>query len=161
MVKRHTLTKRGGSAGDDYQVGYGNPPRHTQYAPGQSGNPIGRRKGTRNLRTDVKRTLAAPVSVRVGDRMIKRSTQEASLLLLRELALRGKGRFLEKLLALAKEHNSDSPDTNGAEIQPLADEDQAILAAYVARTAGAFTDHREQNDESVDALPEPEKGGRK
>ena len=32
-----------------YEVGYGRPPQHTQFRPGQSGNPAGRRKGVRNL----------------------------------------------------------------------------------------------------------------
>jgi len=33
----------------EYSVGYGKPPRHSQFKKGQSGNPRGRAKGTRNL----------------------------------------------------------------------------------------------------------------
>jgi hypothetical protein len=29
---------------DDYEIGYGRPPRHSQFKPGQSGNPKGRPK---------------------------------------------------------------------------------------------------------------------
>src|SRR6202022_3261656 len=39
------------SAGDEYDVGYGKPPKHTRFRAGQSGNPAGRRKGVRNLMT--------------------------------------------------------------------------------------------------------------
>ena len=35
----------------DYEVGYGKPPRHTRFSKGQSGNPRGRPRGTKNLKT--------------------------------------------------------------------------------------------------------------
>ena len=34
-------------------VGYKRPPKHTQFKPGQSGNPRGRGKNTRNFKTDL------------------------------------------------------------------------------------------------------------
>jgi len=45
----------------DHDVGYGRPPKGTQFRPGRSGNPAGRRKSVRNLRTDVQRTLKVPL----------------------------------------------------------------------------------------------------
>ena len=42
---RRALTPRPG-----YEVGYGKPPRHSQFKPGQSGNPKGRPKGAKNKR---------------------------------------------------------------------------------------------------------------
>ncbi len=33
-------------------VGYCKPPKRTRFQPGQSGNPRGRPKGTKNLKTD-------------------------------------------------------------------------------------------------------------
>jgi hypothetical protein len=35
----------------DYEVGYGKPPRHTRFRKGQSGNPRGRPRGSKNLPT--------------------------------------------------------------------------------------------------------------
>jgi hypothetical protein len=36
---------------EDYEVGYGRPPRHTYFAKGQSSNPRGRPCGAKNFTT--------------------------------------------------------------------------------------------------------------
>ena len=43
---------------DSRAVGYGKPPRHSQFKPGQSGNPTGKRKGARSLKADLAQELA-------------------------------------------------------------------------------------------------------
>jgi Family of unknown function (DUF5681) len=132
MSKRKTPTSTGGN-GKGYTIGYGKPPTHTQYRPGQSGYPAGRRKGVRNLKTDVKRTLAMPVKVKEGGRTRTRSTQEAALMVLRERALKGNTRALDRFLELALRFNNDE----AAQAQMLPADDQAILAAYVAECSAA------------------------
>ena len=119
------------SSEDNSEVGYKKPPRHTRFQPGQSGNPRGRQKGLRNLGTDVKRTLETPV--KLNDRGKERcvSTQEAALLRLREKALNGDARALDRFLQLAQIFN------NLPAIEPLGEkavaaDDQAILDAYAA-----------------------------
>ena len=47
----------GDEADDEYDVGYKKPPKRTQFKPGQSGNPRGRPKGTKNLKTDLAEAL--------------------------------------------------------------------------------------------------------
>jgi hypothetical protein len=141
MSKRTPPTSTGdGKKGDGkngYEVGYRKPPAHCQFRPGQSGNPAGRRKGVPNLATDVKRTLGTSVKVKEGDRTRTRSTQEGALMVLREKALRGDGRSLDRLLDLAVRFNNDAAETGPA--QALSTDDQAILAAYVAEFAAAAT----------------------
>jgi Family of unknown function (DUF5681) len=46
-----------------YEVGYGKPPRHTRFKKGQSGNPRGRPKGSKNLTTLLTEALNEPVLV--------------------------------------------------------------------------------------------------
>ena len=47
----------------DYPVGYGKPPQHTRFHQGQSGNPRGRPKGSRNLSTLMAKALNEPVVI--------------------------------------------------------------------------------------------------
>ena len=60
-MSKHRSTGSTGGVENGYEVGYGKPPTHGRFRAGQSGNPAGRRKGVRNLMTDVKRTLRVPV----------------------------------------------------------------------------------------------------
>jgi Family of unknown function (DUF5681) len=100
MVRRKIPGSRGGGR-NGYEVGYCKPPTHSQFQPGRSGNPAGRRKGLRNLATDVKRMLATTVKVKEGGRTRTLSTQETLLRVLREKALGGDQRALDLLLGLA------------------------------------------------------------
>lgn len=61
----------------DYEVGYGKPPRHTRFKPGQSGNPRGRPKDAKNLSTLVHETLNEQVVVAENGRRRKISKRHA------------------------------------------------------------------------------------
>ena len=113
---------------DDAKVGYGRPPVHTQFKPGQSGNPRGRKKGTLNFATDLKRTLEAPITLTdPGKKPRKVSTQTAVLLRLREKALKGDARALDRLLELARIfHTGPISEPTTA----ISSDDQAILDAF-------------------------------
>jgi pimeloyl-ACP methyl ester carboxylesterase len=133
-----------------YTVGYGRPPTHSQFRSGQSGNPAGRRKGVRNLMTDVQRTLRVPVKVKENGRTRKISTQEGALMRLREKALQGDARSLDRLLELAQRFNNDAGEIGSA--TALSVDDQAILAAYTAEvTAAAMTS--QTAEPAVDRAP--------
>jgi len=128
--------KGGNKANSNFKVGYGKPPRHTRFARGQSGNPRGRKKGVRNLASDVKRTLEVPVKLTEKGKRKRVSTQEAVLMRLRDQALKGDPRSLDRLLALAGAfNNSSESDASGAD---LAGEDQAILEAYAEEILGSL-----------------------
>ena len=116
---------------DAYEVGYGKPPVHSRFKSGQTGNPKGRRKGVSNLRSDVKKTLKIGVKVNDQGKSRTASTQEAALLRLRQKALKGGDRALDRFLALAGLYNDEAPPP--AADQPLSIDDDAILAGYLAR----------------------------
>jgi hypothetical protein len=140
MVKRVRLKY---SSGSDDEVGYRKPPKSTQFKPGQSGYPQGRSKGSRNFKTDVRETLDMPVKMSKNGGVQNVSTQRANLMVLREKALKGDQRAIERLIRLA-ESLDDKPTANN---NGLDASDRAILDAFVnkaiARSSAAAPDHAE------------------
>jgi hypothetical protein len=113
---------------DEGKVGYGKPPIHTRFKPGQSGNPRGRTKGTLNFATDLKRTLETPITLTdPGKKPRKVSTQKAALLRLREKALKGDARSLDRLLEYARIFYA-GPIIESATVTSA--DDQAILDSF-------------------------------
>lgn len=134
-----SMAKGTGGAGgtdeaeDSYKVGYGRPPKYTRFSKGRSGNAKGRPKGVRNFQTDVKETLQAPVRLTNDGKPLTVSTQQAALLRLREKALQGDARALDRLLALAQTHNGEElAETTADTLKPS---DEAILENYLASLA--------------------------
>lgn len=82
----------------DYEVGYGRPPKHTQFPKGQSGNPSGPKKGSRALKTDLDEALRATLTITVGGKKRRGTTQALSMYALAIKAATGDLRA-SKLLA--------------------------------------------------------------
>lgn len=113
---------------DDEDIGYGKPPKHTRFRKGQSGNPKGRPKGTRNFASDLEDVLKAKVKITEDGRSKSVSSQMAALMRLREKALKGDGRALDRIIAMASEHSAEK-EARSDERQLSADEN-AILERY-------------------------------
>jgi len=77
----------GGSAGGP--VGYAHPPIASRFRAGQSGNPRGRPRNSRNLKTIIQGALTAPVVLREGARKRSISKLEGIVLKQVESALKG------------------------------------------------------------------------
>ncbi len=139
---------------DDEEVGYCRPPKATRFKKGQSGNPKGRPRGSRNFSTDVKATLDQPVQLKIQGRNKTVATQQAALLRLREKALSGDGRSLDRLLELARTYNEE--DLSDATTVVLPSEDQAILDGYVERQLRrqkpTMTDQGEPSESNHEAV---------
>ena len=151
-MTQHSRRKNpGGGRKGNYRVGYGKPPAHSRFRPGQTGNPAGRGKEAPSLERDVQRTLKARIEVNAGGRSRKISTQQAILVKLREKAMKGDPRALDRLLALAGWGKKPATEVN---TQLLAAEDEAILAHYAAALIeAALASKQKQSRERVRLNP--------
>ena len=116
-----------GNEDENYDTGYCKPPKHTQFKKGQSGNPKGRPKGSRNFSTDLKDTLKQPVRLTSDGKKKTVSTQLAALWRLREQALSGNARALDRYIELARTYNDE--EIAEATVK-LAQTDAEILDRY-------------------------------
>ena len=130
---------RADTSGDDdrrpYEVGYGRPPKHGQIKPGEIRNPNKRQKGTRSLRKEISEMLKMPVPMTQDGKVRHVTTRVASLMKLREMALKGDQRSLNKLLEYAAQQE-DAAGTAQTTAALLA-EDEKLLAHARERDAGS------------------------
>jgi hypothetical protein len=82
----------------DYQVGYGKPPQHTRFKKGESGNPTGRPKGSKNLTTLLEKELKQRVVVTENGRRRSITKQEAMVKHLVDKAVSGDRPLMQLLL---------------------------------------------------------------
>lgn len=113
------------ASNDDEEVGYGRPPKHSRFKPGQSGNPAGRRTGERNVATALAAELNATVVIRENGRERKISKAEAMAKALVLKALKGDAKAFSQIMALlpsqfqmGREAQSDA-DISAAECTAL------------------------------------------
>src|SRR3977135_1431036 len=85
------------------KVGYGCPPVHSQFKPGQSGNLSGRAKGNQNLKTLFNKVLNEEISLRDGSDIKKISKAEAVVRGVVIGALKGDPRNVALLFRLAEQ----------------------------------------------------------
>jgi Family of unknown function (DUF5681) len=82
----------------DYQVGYGKPPQHTRFKKGESGNPTGRPKNSKNLTTLLEKELKQRVVITENGRRRSITKQEAMVKHLVNKAVSGDRPLMQLLL---------------------------------------------------------------
>ena len=111
---------------DDYEVGYGKPPKKHRFQKGKSGNTTGRPKGTKNLKTDLMEELGEPVQLREGGKRIKLTKQRAMVKSLVARAIKGNDRAATKLIDLYLKVVGIEDAASDADLA-LSPDEQAIL----------------------------------
>lgn len=118
---------------EGYEVGYGKPPKGSRFKKGQSGNPKGRPKGAKSVKSSMKRELESKISVRQNGRTITISKSEAAAKRLVDMALQGDPKALLLLVKLDSELFEDAvkavSDEQRLDAGPV---DHEMLASYLA-----------------------------
>jgi hypothetical protein len=102
--------------GANYLVGYRRPPLHTRFKPGQSGNPSGRVKGSKNLKSLFHQIMNEQIPLVDGSQSKKVTKAEALMRRLVIGALKGDGRSLMTLMRIAEQTGEFENELNN---QPL------------------------------------------
>ena len=143
----------------DYEVGYKKPPKNTRFKAGQSGNPMGRPKGSKNLKTLVGKELNNVVDIREGGRRKVVSKRDVIAKQLVKKGMEGDGRSIETILRLDDDlEQSAKAEQAAAEAversESLSSTERDILADFEADVKAKF--EREMRHRKIDDTDVPD-----
>lgn len=138
----------------DYEVGYGKPPKHSQFKKGRSGNPKGRPKGAKGVGASIMRELERKVTIREGGQEVTISKAEAVAKRITNKALSGDMGASKMLLQFdAEQAQQVEVDGEQSGQTSLPDQtDEAVLKYFAQQVRendfGSETNHKPNKDES-------------
>lgn len=132
----------------DYAVGFGKPPKHSRFKKGQSGNPKGRPKASKNVDKMLRDTLLRMVTISENGKKRKITALEAFFRQTLKGALEGDARAADKLLKLLPtlQNALEREDEEEAE---AARDDRPVLAALATLMGAGAGDLFLANQEEV------------
>jgi hypothetical protein len=113
---------------DGKKAGYGNPPNHSKFKPGQSGNPKGRPKGSKNVHQLLSKILKEKIAITDAGKKMVVEKMEGALRALVNKSFEGNPQSLRLLLQVieAEEAGTQEPQEN-----PFTEEDYLSLMEEV------------------------------
>jgi hypothetical protein len=114
---------------EEYKVGYKQPPKNSTWRKGNSGNPRGRKKDVRNLKTDLTEELGETLSITEQGSSRKITKQRGLIKALIAKAVKGDSRaaniLINMIFRLLHPDLAETPPTD------LLQEDRDILEAFI------------------------------
>lgn len=132
----------------DYEVGWGKPPVGRRFQKGQSGNPKGRTRGTRNLQTDLSEELGEKIVVQQGERTIRISKQRALVKILITKSLKGDTRAIQILVNMM--HRKPADDDVAKEAPTLSAEEHELWQGLLKEVRSEQASPSEPGDTDED-----------
>jgi hypothetical protein len=142
----------------DYEVGRGRPPHRTRFKKGQSGNPKGRPRGSKNLYTLLNKVLNERVVIIANGRRRKITRLHAFLLQSANRAASGDYRHIQLLmhtLPLMEERVEKTPPREPPKFTGTSREEYAREVLRILRECGGIRDSDDVEDATPDADSEP------
>lgn len=112
-----------------YDVGYCKPPKTRRFQPGQSGNPKGRLKDSKNFKTDFLEELETKIEVTEGSKKITISKQRALIKRLINGSLNGDPKATAIAISMILNFNNDEEAKNAS--KPLTSSELELLKNYM------------------------------
>jgi hypothetical protein len=114
-----------------YLVGYKRPPKHSRFRKGQSGNPKGRSRGRRNLKTVLAEQLGRTLKANLDGRPREITQVEAIVLSMVTSAIKGDARARDAVLRMMQVLGL--LDQQEHEARPVSADEQQLLDVYSER----------------------------
>jgi len=114
-------------------VGYGRPPVASRFKSGKSGNPKGRPKGAKNLKTLIREAMTASIPIQEGEKTRRVTRLEGVVLRQIQSALRGNDKSAMAVLKMALQLGFLQDSSESGEIN-LSSEDERILDELLIRS---------------------------
>jgi Family of unknown function (DUF5681) len=114
------------------KIGYGNPPKHSQFRKGRSGNERGRPPGSKNLATILKAAARDKVTATIGGKQREISKLQATAMQLATKAAGGDQASMGKFLDWVDEIERRAAAAKPAEF-PFSEADLEVLRAVGER----------------------------
>jgi hypothetical protein len=113
-----------------FGVGYLLPPTEKQFKKGQSGNPAGRPKGAKSLRTVIKEAASKKLSVVEDGKRKKKSKMDLMVTQMFNRAAQGEARFTQMALdQYSNIENRPGPDNSNV----FEEADRSVIANIISR----------------------------
>jgi hypothetical protein len=140
---------------NDYAVGYGKPPKGSQFLSGKSGNPKGRPKGSKNIATLFNQITLELIQVKENGKTKTMTRLEAVLLQMTNRALSGDPRIMREFVQLSRlfqDAESSAPGTSAP-----SERDAVVMASLLQRMKR--TEDPSQHSEEVNSETDNEAEG--
>ena len=134
----------------DYIIGKDRPPVAHQWSKGQSGNPKGKKKGTKNMDTEVLELFDTMITVQTSKGPETMPQGRALLRKIYEKAMKGDLKASVKLLELQREAHQRRAKASGEDEDALSEAEQAMLDILLS--ALSTNDDEEPDDNRDDDL---------
>jgi len=136
-----------------YEVGYGKAPKEHRFKKGVSGNPKGKKPGTKNLKTNLEEELKSKIEITENGKKKKISKQLALIKALLAQAIKGNTKATDTVLKLIADVLGFDPQTG--ETNKLPKDDQEIIDLFHSQNgyeASEKTESTASNDNEIDPL---------
>jgi hypothetical protein len=132
MINKQNKTASGKATLAGPKIGRGNPPRHTRFAKGRSGNPKGRPKGRRNLMSIMMDAARDQVTAMIAGKQRKISKIQATAMQLATKAAGGDPASMGRFLDWMDEFEARAAAARPEEF-PLSDADLSVIREVYKR----------------------------